>query len=115
MCSSSIFYIVSSFFCLSLSFSFSLSLSSAAKKAAADDAAVLEAVISGDLEAVERLILDGAFAASSCADQQLRTPLHYAAYNGDRDMAALLIDYDAHVEATDATVKKKFKRGGEEV
>jgi ankyrin repeat protein len=106
------FHLLCCLFCPSVSLSLSLFLSSAAKKAAADDAAVLEAVISGDLEAVERLILDGAFAASSCADQQLRTPLHYAAYNGDRDMAALLIDYDAHVEATDATVRKKCKRGG---
>jgi len=75
----------------------------AAQAAADDDASLLEAVIGGDAQAVEKLILDGAFAASNCADQQLRTPLHYAAYNGDRDMAALLIDYDANVEATDAT------------
>lgn len=73
-----------------------------AQQAAEDDTTFLNLVIAGDLKAAERMILSGT--SASCVDDQLRTPLHYAAYNGDRDMAALLCDYDADIEAFDASV-----------
>jgi len=66
-----------------------------------DNAAFLKAVISGRVEEVEKLVVLGAIV--SCRDEQNRTPLHYAAYNGDRDMLSLLCDYDADIEACDAS------------
>ena len=75
-----------------------------AQKAADDDTKFLNTVIAGSLEEAERMILSGI--SASCVDDQLRTPLHYAAYNGDRDMAALLCDYDADIEAFDASVRR---------
>jgi hypothetical protein len=62
-------------------------------------------VISGNVEAVEKLIVLGA--KVSCCDEQSRSPLHYAAYNGDREMLSLLCDYDADIEAKDASVMMK--------
>jgi hypothetical protein len=62
-------------------------------------------VISGNVEAVEKLIVLGA--KVSCCDEQSRSPLHYAAYNGDREMLSLLCDYDADIEAKDASVMTK--------
>lgn len=35
---------------------------------------------------------------------QSRRPLHYAAYNNDREMASLLCDFDAEIEACDDSV-----------
>lgn len=75
-----------------------------AQKAADEDTKFLNTVIAGNLEEAERMILSGI--SASCVDDQLRTPLHYAAYNGDRDMAALLCDYDADIEAFDASVRR---------
>ena len=77
-----------------------------AQKAAADDISFFNTVIAGSLEEAERMILSGV--SASCVDDQLRTPLHYAAYNGDRDMAALLCDYDADIEAFDASVRSSL-------
>jgi len=57
----------------------------AAEAAAADDALLLNAVMAGDLETVEQLILRGVPAV--CVDTQGRTPLHYASYNGNRDVS----------------------------
>ena len=106
----------------------------AAEAAAAADALLLNAVMAGDLETVEQLILRGVPAV--CVDTQGRTPLHYASYNGNREvstrrqesfstlsacacsrldvadpymcvrvpqMAALLCDFDAAVQAIDSS------------
>ena len=56
------------------------------------------------MAAVEALLSEGV--PATCADDQRRTPLHYAAYRGDRAMAALLCDFGADVEATDASVRE---------
>mmetsp|Transcript_31137 Transcript_31137/g.53667 ORF Transcript_31137/g.53667 Transcript_31137/m.53667 type:complete len:546 (+) Transcript_31137:1615-3252(+) len=61
---------------------------------------LFDAVMAGKLSDAEQLILSGT--AASCVDEQMRTPLHYAAYNGDRDMAALLCDYTADIETRDS-------------
>ncbi len=64
--------------------------------------------VAGNLGEVERLILSGV--PATCVDKQQRTPLHYAAYNGDRDMMALLSDFDAGIEAKDASVISRGAR-----
>ena len=78
----------------------------AAQRAAEEDATFLTSVITGDLAEAEKRILDGA--PASCLDEQRRTPLHFAAYNDDREMAALLCDYGADVEAPDASVPPRL-------
>ena len=64
---------------------------------------LFDAVMAGKLTDAEQLILSGT--SASCVDDQMRTPLHYAAYNGDRDMAALLCDYTADIETRDSAVR----------
>ena len=65
---------------------------------------LFDAVMAGKLSDAEHLILSGT--SASCVDDQMRTPLHYAAYNGDRDMAALLCDYTADIETRDSAVRR---------
>jgi ankyrin repeat protein len=76
--------------------------------AAKGDSALLNAVMGGQAAEAERLLSDGV--PANCCDAQRRSPLHYAAYSGDRALCALLCDFDANLEATDASVRAAVRR-----
>jgi hypothetical protein len=63
--------------------------------------ALLGAVMRGDLQTTEDLLLHG-FNPSLCLDDHQRTPLHHACHSGDIRMISLLNDYGGDVDSLDS-------------
>ena len=63
-------------------------------------AALFATVLRGELENVERILLNGA--PVMCADKIGRTPLHHACRLGQQSIVAILCDYGADVDCTDS-------------
>lgn len=61
---------------------------------------IFDAVESGDVAAVCRAIADGAD-INAIRDNEGKTPLHQAAYGGNTEIARLLIEQGANVNAAD--------------
>ncbi len=67
----------------------------------ADLATLVEAVTQGDVERVES-ILDADAELANQRDEAGATPLHYAALNGHREIARLLLERGAEMNAADS-------------
>ena len=67
------------------------------------DRALLDAAVSGDIEAAKKAIVAGADVSAEDDSQYGDTPLHKAASSGHKEVAALLI-----VEGADVNSKEQF-------